>query len=132
MELFLYSKKYKEYKIYRKSWWKFWLIDKLEFTLSSRYEDAYQEVERKNINGSSLSYELMDWVKDDIRQQLKTRVLVHNKLVNKAKKLSVRFRTSQDGQHFVDTLDFYNRGGDIYFDSDDAIKREKLLSKLGI
>jgi len=124
-------KESKDCKIYRKTWWKFWLIDELEFKLPTRYEDAYQEVERKTMNGWSLSYELMDWVKNDIREQLKSRVITYPDLVTKSKKLSVRFRTSQDSQHYVDIMDFYDCG-DIYFDSDEAIKREKLLNKLGI
>ena len=124
-------KESKDCKIYRKTWWKFWLIDELEFKLPTRYEDAYQEVERKTMNGWSLSYELMDWVKNDIREQLKSRVITYPDLVTKSKKLVVRFGTRQDGQHYTDRMQFYLRG-DIYFDSDEAIKREKLLNKLGI
>jgi hypothetical protein len=53
-------------------------------------------------------------------------------LANKAKKLSVKFSTRDSGQFYTDGMNFYLRGDDIYFDCDDAIKREKLLSKLGI
>jgi hypothetical protein len=53
-------------------------------------------------------------------------------LANKAKKLSVKFHTRDSGQFYTDGMDFYLRGEEIYFDFDNAIKREKLLSKLGI
>ena len=126
------QKKYKDYKIYRRFWWKFWQIDQLEFTLSSRYEDAYEEVEKKLINGTQWSMELKSWVIDDLREQLSSRILTYNKLVKKSKKLSVRFGTSGSGQRFSDRMDFYVWGEDIYFDSDESIKRERLLNKLGI
>ena len=127
-----YIKEYKDYKIYRSSWWKFWEIDSLEFTLPTRYEDAYQEVEKKLINGTSYSIELMSWVIEDVREQLVTRIITYGKLAKKAKKLSVNFHTIDSGQFYIDGMDFYLRGEEIYFDLDDAIKREKLLSKLGI
>lgn len=75
--------------------------------------------------------ELSNWVKDDIRKLLKDLVLDCPKLVSKAKKLHVRFRTTEHGQQYIDGMDFYLRD-DIYFDSDEAIKREKILNKLGI
>jgi hypothetical protein len=125
-------KEYKDYKIYRSSWWRFWEIDSLEFQLPTRYEDAYEEVEKKLINGSRLSMELSSWVIEDIREQLVTRVVIYGKLAKKAKKLSVKFHTRESGQYYTDGMDFYLRGEDIYFDIDNAIKREKLLSKLGI
>jgi hypothetical protein len=125
-------KEYKDYKIYRSSWWRFWEIDSLEFQLPTRYEDAYEEVEKKLINGSRLSMELSSWVIEDIREQLVTRVVIYGKLAKKAKKLSVKFHTRESGQYYTDGMDFYLRGEDIYFDLDNAIKREKLLSKLGI
>lgn len=127
-----YIKEYKDYKIYRSSWWKFWEIDELEFNLPTRYEDAYQEVEKKLINGTSYSMELMSWVIEDVREQLVTRIITYGKLANKAKRLSVKFRTREIHQFYKDGMDFYVRDGGIYFDSDNAIKREKLLSKLGI
>jgi hypothetical protein len=127
-----YIKEYKDYKIYRNSWWKFWEIDSLEFNLPTRYEDAYQEVEKKLINGTSYSMELMSWVIEDVREQLVTRIVTYGKLANKAKKLSVKFHTRDSGQYYTDGMDFYLRGDEIYFDSDDAIKRERLLNKLGI
>ena len=37
----------KDYKIIRYSFWNFWKIDRLEFNLPTRYEDAYEEVEKK-------------------------------------------------------------------------------------
>jgi hypothetical protein len=125
-------KEYKDYKIYRSSWWRFWEIDSLEFQLPTRYEDAYEEVEKKLINGSRLSMELSSWVIEDIREQLVTRIVTYGKLAKKAKKLSVKFHTRESGQYYTDGMDFYLRGEDIYFDIDNAIKREKLLSKLGI
>jgi hypothetical protein len=128
----VYIKEYKDYKIYRSSWWKFWEIDELEFNLPTRYEDAYEEVEKKLINGSQISMELMDWVKDDIREQLVTRIITYGKLANKAKRLSVKFRTREIHQFYKDGMDFYVRDGGIYFDCDEAIKRERLLNKLGI
>jgi hypothetical protein len=127
-----YIKEYKDYKIYRSSWWRFWEIDHLEFQLPTRYEDAYEEVEKKLINGTSYSIELMSWVIEDVREQLVTRIVTYGKLANKAKKLSVKFHTRDSGQFYTDGMDFYLRGEEIYFDFDNAIKREKLLSKLGI
>ena len=127
-----YIKEYKDYKIYRSSWWKFWEVDRLEFNLPSRYEDAYEEVEKKTMNGWSCSMVLSSWVIEDIREQLATRVFTYEKLAKKAKKLSVNFHTRDSGQFYIDGMDFYIRGEEIYFDLDDAIKREKLLSKLGI
>jgi len=127
-----YIKEYKDYKIYRSSWWKFWEIDSLEFNLPTRYEDAYQEVEKKLINGTSYSMELMSWVIEDVREQLVTRIVTYGKLAKKAKKLSVKFHTRDSGQFYTDGMDFYLRGEEIYFDFDNVIKREKLLNKLGI
>jgi hypothetical protein len=126
------QKEYKDYKIYRSSWWRFWEVDRLEFSLPTRYEDAYEEVEKKLINGTSYSMELRQWVIEDVREQLATRVFTYDKLVKKAKKLSVNFNTRDSGQFYIDGMDFYLRGEEIYFDVDDAIKREKLLDKLGI
>ncbi len=121
----------KVYNIYRKHWWRFWQIDVLEFSLPTRYCDAYKEVERKTINGHSYTMELCDWVKDDIREQLSTMIVNHNKLVKKSKKLKVSFYTDM-GYASLDTMCFYIIDKGIYFDSDDAIKRERLLNKLGI
>ena len=125
-------KEYKDYKILRNSWWRFWEVDELEFNLPSRYEEAYEEVEKKLINGTSYSIELMSWVIEDVREQLVTRIVTYGKLAKKAKKLSVKFHTRDSGQFYTDGMDFYLRGEEIYFDFDNAIKREKLLSKLGI
>jgi hypothetical protein len=124
-------KEYKDYKILRNSWWRFWEVDELEFNLPSRYEEAYEEVEKKLIDGSQISMELADWVKDDIREQLKSRIITYPHLVTKAKKLSVRFHTREYGQYYTESMPFYMKG-DIYFDSDEVIRRDKLLSKLGI
>jgi len=124
-------KEVKDYTITRYSFWKFWDIDELEFNLPTRYEDAYEEIEKKLINGSQISMELADWVKDDLREQLKSRIITYPHLVTKAKKLSVRFHTRVYNQYYVDRMPFYMKG-DIYFDCDEAIKRDKLLSKLGI
>ena len=121
----------KDYTITRYSFWKFWQVDELEFDLPTRYEEAYVEVEKKLINGSQISMELADWVKDDIREQLKSRIITYPDLVAKAKKLSVKFRTREYGQYYVERMPFYMKG-DIYFDCDEAIRRDKLLSKLGI
>lgn len=125
------SKK-KPYSIFRYSWWKFWRIDVLEFTLPTAYQEAYEEVERKTLTGSEYSMELSNWVKDDIREQLIDLVLEHQEVTINARKLHVRFRTTEHGQQYIDGMDFYLRDGGIYFDSDEAIKREKLLNKLGI
>ena len=121
----------KDYTITRNSFWKFWEIDELEFNLPTRYEGAYEEVEKKLINGSQISMELVDWVKDDIREQLKSRIITYPDLVRKAKKFSVKFQTREYGQYYTTSMSFYMKG-DIYFDCDEAIKRDKLLSKLGI
>ena len=126
------QKEYKDYKIVRHSWWKFWQVDEIEFTLPTQYSDAYEEVEKKLINGTQWSMVLSSWVIEDVREQLASRVFTYEKLVKKAKKLSVRFGTTESGQRFSDCMDFYVIDGGIYFDSDDAIKRERLLKKLGI
>jgi hypothetical protein len=125
------KKEVKDYTITRYSFWKFWQIDELEFNLPTRYEDAYVEVEKKFTNGSEISMELANWVKDDIREQLKWRIITYPDLVTKAKKLSVRFHTRVYHQYYVERMPFYMKG-DIYFDCDEAIKRDKILSKLGI
>ena len=127
-----YIKEYKDYKIYRSSWWRFWEVDRLDFSLPTRYEDAYEEIEKKLIDGWECSMELRSWVIEDVREQLSTRIVTYGKLAKKAKKLSVKFHTRDSGQFYIDGMDFYLRGEEIYFDSDNAIKREQLLSKLGI
>lgn len=126
------QKEYKDYKIYRSSWWRFWEVDRLEFSLPTRYEDAYEEVEKKLINGTSYSMELSSWVIEDVREQLATRVFTYEKLAKKAKRLSVKFGTRESSQYYTDSMNFYIIDDSIYFDSDDAIKRERLLKKLGI
>ena len=125
-------KDYKDYKIYRSSWWRFWEVDCLEFQLPTRYEDAYEEIEKKLINGSQISIGLKSWVIEDVRDQLVNRIVTYGKLAKKAKRLKVKFSTSNHYQFYKDGMDFHLRGDEIYFDSDDAIKRDKLLSKLGI
>ena len=125
------KKEVKDYTITRYSFWKFWEVDELEFNLPTRYEGAYEEVEKKLINGSQISMELTNWVKDDIREQLKSRIITYPDLVTKAKKLSVRFHTREYGQYYTASMPFYMKG-DIYFDCDESIKRDRLLSKLGI
>lgn len=129
------KKEVKDYTITRYSFWKFWEVDELEFNLPTRYTNAYEEVERKTMNGHSYSMELMDWVKKDIRKQLKDMIITYPDLVTKAKKLSVQFYT---GHSFpirtahTNTMNFYIISGDIYFDSDQMVKRQSLLNKLGI
>lgn len=125
------KKEVKDYTITRNSFWRFWEIDELEFDLPTRYEDAYEEIEKKLINGSEISMELKSWVIEDVREQLAIRVQTYHKEVMKAKKLSVKFRTREYHQYYVERMPFYMKG-DIYFDCDEAIKRDKLLSKLGI
>jgi hypothetical protein len=121
-----------DYIITRYSFWKFWKIDELEINLPTRYSDAYHEVEKKSPNGTSYSIELKSWVIDDVREQLYNKVHKYQKLVNRSKKLRVNFRTSLDFQFYSNIIDFYFIDGGIYFDSDESIKREKLLNKLGI
>lgn len=121
----------KDYKIIRNSFWKFWEIDQLEFNLPTMYSDAYEEIEKKLINGTSYSMELKRWVIKDIREQLSTLVFTYSKLVSKSKILRVNYETCYD-TIMVNSMNFYFRDGEIYFDFDDAIKREKLLNKLGI
>ena len=108
---------------------KFWKINKLEFNLPSSYQDAYEEVERKTISGHIYSIDLKDWVKEYIRNQLSCMIIIYPNLVRKAKNLSVRFYTDND---CVNTMNFYIYNDNIYFESDEMIKREKLLNKLGI
>ena len=122
----------KDYTITRYSFWKFWQIDELEFDLPTRYKDAYEEIEKKLINGSEISTELKSWVIEDVREQLAICVQTYHKEVMKAKKLRVKFSTIEYHQYYFDSMNFYVRDGGIYFDFDNAIKREKLLSKLGI
>lgn len=126
------KKEYKDYKIHRNKWWRFWQIDRLEFTLYTRYQDAYQEVETKTLKETTYSWELMDWVIKDVREQLEPKVKKSLKLVKKAKSLKVKFRSSELTHHSITTLDFYYIDGYIYFDSDESIKRERILNKLGI
>ena len=76
--------------------------------------------------------ELKSWVIEDVREQLAIRVQTYHKEVMKAKKLRVKFSTTEYHQYYFDIMNFYVRGGGIYFDFDDAIKRERLLNKLGI
>lgn len=123
----------KDYKIIRNSFWKFWEIDELEFNLPTMYSDAYKEIEKKLINGTSYSMELKRWVIKDIREQLSTLVFTYSKLVSKSKILRVNYETCYDTiMESRNSMNFYFRDGEIYFDFDDAIKREKLLNKLGI
>ena len=119
-------------RTYRNSWWKFWKIDHLEFELPTRYDNAYEEVIRKTMNGKTYSMVLKSWVVEDVREQLRSRVFTYAKLVKKAKKLSVKFSTRDSGLFYTDGMDFYLVGEGIYFDSDVSIKREKILNKLGI
>ena len=126
------KKEVKDYTITRNSFWKFWQIDELELNLPTRYEDAYEEVEKKLINGSQITMELKSWVIEDVREQLAIRVETYRKEVVKAKKLKVSFGTRDHHQYYFDSMNFYIRDGRIYFDSDYAIKRERLLNKLGI
>jgi len=121
----------KDYKIIRNSFWKFWEIDELEFNLPTMYRDAYEEIEKKLINRTSYSMELKRWVIKDIREQLSTLVFTYSKLVNKSKILRVNYITSTYIT-FQCSMNFYLRCGEVYFDFDDAIKREKLLNELGI
>jgi hypothetical protein len=97
-----YIKEYKDYKILRNSWWKFWEVDSLEFQLPTRYEDAYEEIEKKLINGWECSMELRSWVIEDVREQLSTRIVTYGKLAKKAKKLKVKFSTSEHHQFYKD------------------------------
>jgi len=126
----------KDYKIIRYSFWNFWKIDRLEFNLPTRYEDAYEEVEKKLVDGGrSYSMELKKYVIEDVREQLAIKIVTYGKLTKKAKKLSVNFQTREHHQYYFklrNSLDFYIINGDIYFECDESIKREKLLSKLGI
>lgn len=117
----------KGYKIIRYSFWKFWTIDRLDFSLPSRYLNAYELGVYPD-----WSTNLKSCVIEDIREQLSSRVLNHEKLVKKAKKLSVSFVTKENNNYYIDDLNFYIIDGGIYFDSDEAIKREKILNKLGI
>ena len=121
-----------DYEITRYSFWKFWAIDELEFSLPTRYSDAYKEVEKKLPNGTSYSIELDSWVIEDVREQLSNKVHKYQKLVSRSKKLRVNFRTSHESQFYSSIIDFYYIDGEIYFDSDESIKREKILNKLGI
>jgi hypothetical protein len=124
---------FKDYKIIRYSFWKFWRIDRLEFSLPSRYTDAYVEIEKKLVEGGrSYSMELRKSFIEDVRYQLSMLVEIYQKKVSKAKKLSVNFQTRENHQYYIDGLDFYIIDGEIYFECDESIKREKLLSKLGI
>ena len=74
--------------------------------------------------------ELRSWVIEDVREQLATRIVTYEKLAKKAKKLSVKFHTRDSCQYYTDGMNFYLIGDEIYFDSDNAIKREKLLNQI--
>lgn len=141
-------------EVIRSRWWKFWQIDLVIVNLPTSYRDAYYEVEKSGIiysevgmpcgKSSSTWWELKDWVKEDIRSQL-SGFLISKKLwesygekILASKKLQVKFGAWDNFAHAVfddedaDTLDFYIRGGEIYFDSDLVIKREKVLERIGI
>jgi hypothetical protein len=132
----------KGYKIIRYSFLKFWLIDTLEFNLPSRYLNAYEEVEKKlylqSLDGSytsinTWSTNLKSYVVEDIRQQLSAKILNHEKLVKKDKRLIVNFDTKENNSYYQsNSMNFYIIDGVIYFDSDKVIKREKILNQLGI
>lgn len=128
------KKEYKDYNIHRNHWWKFWAIDELEFILHTRYQDAYKEVEKKTKNGYQYSMELESWVIEDIREQLLEKVVKCPGLVRKAKSLRVQFSSTMNNpfNRYLTTIPFYCIDRSIYFDSDESIKREKLLNKLGI
>ena len=115
------KKEVKDYTITRNSFWKFWQIDELELNLTTRYEDAYEEVEKKLINGSQITMELKSWVIEDVREQLAIRVQTYRKEVAKAKKLKVSLGTREDHQYYFDSMNFYIRDGHIYFDLDDTL-----------
>jgi len=74
--------------------------------------------------------ELKSWVIEDVREQLVSRIVTYGKLTKKAKRLKVKFSTSDHYQFYKDGMDFHLIGDEIYFDSDDSIKREKLLNQI--
>ena len=84
----------------------------------------------KQCTKTAFSYK--KYVIKDVREQLAIKIVTYGKLTKKAKKLSVNFQTREHHQYYIDGLDFYIINGDIYFECDESIKREKLLSKLGI
>jgi hypothetical protein len=126
------KKEVKDYTITRNSFWKFWEVDELEFNLPTSYGGAYEEVEKKLIDGFEISMELANWVKEDIREQLKSRIITYPHLVRKAKGLKVKFYTRDTSWSCSSSMNFYILDDLIYFDSDDAIRRDRLLSTLGI
>ena len=138
-------------KVLRK-WWRFWQIDLIVVGLATTYNDAYQEVENSQIlysesgepigRTSTISWELKESVKEDIRSQLST-FLISQSLWNSygkkmmcSKKLAVKFYENLGYDNMATwgptQLPFYIRDGKIYFDSDLSIKREKVLEELGI
>jgi len=131
----MYIRKYKNCKIIRYSWWRFWTIDDLEFNLPQSYMDAFEDVRDVGCD------DYKSWVLEDIREKLELLlintelncvVMYYEKLVSRTKKLSVRIHTLEYGQSYFDFLNFYIIDGAIYFDSDVSVRREKLLNKLGI
>ena len=111
--------------------WKFWQIEKIEFNLWSQYSDAFIEVEKVTSTGKEWSYQLKEWVVEDLRDQLKKLVTIHYpKVCKKAKSFLVRFQTELDTYNTTTKLHFTVINGEVFFEFDEVIKREKLLNKL--
>lgn len=111
--------------------WKFWQIEKVCFNLNSHYQVAYEEIEKETWDGRELYYQLKDWVVEDIRHQLKWLVTTHYpKVCKKAKSFLVRFQTELDTHNTTTKLHFTVINGEVFFEFDEVIKREKLLNKL--
>jgi hypothetical protein len=111
--------------------WKFWQIEKVCFNLSSQFQNAYKEVEKKTWSGRELYYQLKDWVVEDIRHQLKWLVTTHYPEVCKVSKtFEVRFKTELDTLDTTTKIPFYYIDGEILFDFDYLVKRSKILDKI--
>ncbi len=117
-------------KITRK-WWKFWEIQELNVYIPSRYDDAWEDIEKRNGNTTTCTIELKDWVKEDVRDQLKIKCQENLSKIKRSKKLTVNFYTWRNISSNV-VMGFYYIDGEVYFDSDKSLKRHKILNKIGI
>jgi predicted metal-dependent hydrolase len=114
-----------------RKWWKFWENEEVTIFIPTRYDDAWKEVEIKKGNQTTWSLELEDWVKEDIRGQLEIKCQNYLNKIKRSKKLKVNFYTWRSISAVI-SMDFYYIDGEIYFDSDKSLKRQKILDKIGI
>jgi len=121
----------KDYVRIKRKWWNFWKFEELAIFISKRYDDAWKEVVITKNGSPSWGLELEDWVKDDIRQKLKSKCLKHHKYIKRSKKLIVEFYTWRSIQFSI-KMEFHYHDGEIYLNNDKSLKRQKILESIGI